>query len=137
MEQGSRAPRLTTDYTLVLIPSNSHPHVRCPYHSARTTLPVPDDFGTATASLECVAGVDAMVPGSLWAGLEGADTAVLVTPLDMARGMGTDAECSINMIKAAIDGKCRKIKMICPVYRNPHRALATPAGCELDGRPLP
>lgn len=92
------------------------------------------DFGTATASLECVAGVDATVPGSLWAGLEGADTAVLVTPLDMTRGMGTDAECSINMIKAAIQVGVRRIVHVGSWTTRPEAAPSLPG---LSSRFLP
>ena len=54
-------------------------------------------------------GVDAADPASLRGALEGAHTAVLVTPLDHARGFGQDAAYSIAMVEAALHADVKRI----------------------------
>ena len=61
------------------------------------------------ASADVRVGVDAADPASLRAALEGSHTAVIVTPLDHARGFGQDAEMSIAMVRAALDAGAQRL----------------------------
>lgn len=65
---------------------------------------------TADAShLDSLVNIDAGDVASLRGALKGADAAVVVTPLDYARGFGMDAEYSINMCRAAIQEDVERI----------------------------
>lgn len=57
-------------------------------------------------------GVDAANAASLAPVLSGADTALLVTPLDHSRGMATDAEYTCNMIRAAAHAGVTHISLV-------------------------
>jgi hypothetical protein len=57
----------------------------------------------ASGKIEIVVGTDAENPTSLAPLFAGVDAAMIVTPLDHARGMSRDAELSNNMINAAYD----------------------------------
>jgi uncharacterized protein YbjT (DUF2867 family) len=89
--------------------------VRCCYRSAdkaaaAAVAPQSSSSGRGNNTVvETMIGVDASDRTSLLEALAGADAAVLVTPLDHARGFSEDAQLSVNMCSAAVEAGVKRL----------------------------